>query len=132
MSIDLKKKYRTRNGRPVRLISDQGRQPYPFLGYVGDDFVPCAWSEEGRRMSYELRPSRLHDHDLIEAPGTLTGDLWLVFAVEGKGITNRGEILSCQHSEEAVREAMRYFITGGIRCGAQRVTLNVTEGEVTE
>lgn len=45
--IDITKKYKTRDGRPVELISDKGRGEYVFIGYIGDDNSPSTWQENG-------------------------------------------------------------------------------------
>jgi hypothetical protein len=45
--IDIKKKYKTRSGLDVLLISDQGRGSYPIVGYVGLATTVTTWTDTG-------------------------------------------------------------------------------------
>ena len=45
--IDLTKKYRTRSGKSVELISNNGRGDYPILGFIGEDTLIRSWTMEG-------------------------------------------------------------------------------------
>jgi len=46
--IDLTKKYRTRDGREVTLISDKGRGDFPIVGYLKGREAPAIWTQDGR------------------------------------------------------------------------------------
>ena len=63
MMIDINKKYRTRDGRPVELITTRGRDKWPVMGYIGDEDQVSLWSIDGSNNSY----SRLNVFDLVEA-----------------------------------------------------------------
>lgn len=48
MTISMDKKYRTRDGRDVRLLCVDGPCPkYPVVGYVEGGTSPMHWSERG-------------------------------------------------------------------------------------
>lgn len=59
--IDMNKKYRTRDGRPVEVISLAGRTPYPTIGYIGDEPSLTIWTEDGLWTGVEG-----HGNDLVE------------------------------------------------------------------
>lgn len=46
--IDLTKPMQTRDGQKVNLITTEGREEYPLVGYVGDGIIPTAWTKEGK------------------------------------------------------------------------------------
>jgi hypothetical protein len=46
--IDLTKKYRTKNGKDVELISDKGRGDYPIIGYFEGREALATWTQDGR------------------------------------------------------------------------------------
>jgi len=60
--IDITKTYTTRNGRPVRLISDKGAKEFPIVGIVDEGVSPRSWTAEG---SY-FGNGHHHHCDLIE------------------------------------------------------------------
>ena len=45
--IDYTKPVQTRDGRPVTILSTEGRGQYPVIGYVGKDTAMKKWSAEG-------------------------------------------------------------------------------------
>ena len=49
MMIDINKKYQTRGGRPVEIVTTRARNSpkRPVIGYVGDDVDFTFWSHEG-------------------------------------------------------------------------------------
>lgn len=58
--IDIKKKYKTRSGLDVRLVSDQGHLDFPIVGYIGNSIEPTCWDCDGS-FTYQK------DHcDLVE------------------------------------------------------------------
>lgn len=78
--IDITKKYKTRIGQTVRLISADGCQPFPVVGYVGWNTLPSCWTADGqfcRDILKEL-PDSL---DLVEVPEELSG--WVNVYGEG-------------------------------------------------
>ena len=44
MNIDINKKYQTRDGRPVELISNRGRTDYNIAGYIDDQQYITFWT----------------------------------------------------------------------------------------
>lgn len=60
--IEMGKKYRTRDGRAVRLLCvDRKHQTYPVVGLVGDPEILVAWTSNGL---YSIQEER--DCDLVE------------------------------------------------------------------
>lgn len=59
--IDIKKKYKTRSGFDVRLVSDQGHPDFPIVGYIRNSLEPSSWNQDGK-----YHKMRLHDYDLVE------------------------------------------------------------------
>jgi hypothetical protein len=45
--IDITKPVRTRNGTPVEIISDKGREPYTLVGYIGNGRELDEWAADG-------------------------------------------------------------------------------------
>ncbi|MCE5292953.1 MAG: hypothetical protein ABFC80_09315 [Coriobacteriales bacterium] len=63
--IDIDKKYQTRDGRKVRLISNNGTETYPIIGVIDNGGAPCSWTAEG----YALKGSSLMaNSDLVPVP----------------------------------------------------------------
>lgn len=60
--IDIKKKYKTRSGLDVRLVSDQGHPDWPIVGYVDNCREPVCWDSEGLYIG----TSEPDDFDLVE------------------------------------------------------------------
>ena len=69
MKIDIDKKYQTRSGLPVRLISNNGRKGYPILGVVtrpdGSETV-ADWTDEGEPFRWAA--PRNDGLDLVPIP----------------------------------------------------------------
>lgn len=63
MMIDINKKYQTRDGHPVELVTARGRGKWPVWGYIGDSTDLRGWNIDGNYDWYGLTPSKL---DLIE------------------------------------------------------------------
>ena len=61
--IDINKKYRTRDGRPVELITTSGRGARPVIGYIGGEEQASLWSING---AYGYLHTGVHVHDLVE------------------------------------------------------------------
>lgn len=47
-TLDLTKPVQTKAQRPVRILSTEGKEPYPIVGYIGDSPRPTAWTQEGK------------------------------------------------------------------------------------
>lgn len=60
--IDIKKKYKTRNGLPFYPVTDQGRGQYPIIGYIGDGESVKVWTRYGK---YSQAVDG-HQYDLVE------------------------------------------------------------------
>lgn len=54
--IDINKKYRTRDGRPVELLTTNARGAWPVIGYIEGDEQLRRWSLGG----YPKRPHATH------------------------------------------------------------------------
>ena len=56
--LDLTKPLQTRDGRPVTLITTQGREPWPLVGYVGSYQDIYKWEADGGQPTSSTPPSR--------------------------------------------------------------------------
>ena len=75
MTFDPSKPCKTKDGRFVEIITTDGREPYPIVGYVEDTLIPWLWYRTGKRS--DLSPE---DHDLINIPEPkLSGEVWVNF-----------------------------------------------------
>lgn len=45
--IDINKKYRTRDGRPVELLTTNARGAWPVIGHIGDENQVFRWAIDG-------------------------------------------------------------------------------------
>lgn len=77
MMIDINKKYRTRDGREVRIYATDGGGPQPVHGAIfGLNFWSTAnWSKNG---SYTVVYGQEHDNDLIEVRPRHKRTVWLI------------------------------------------------------
>lgn len=66
--IDINKKYQTRDGRPVELLTTSARGAWPVIGYIGDSGDLSRWSPDGTSYHYsctnalglvEVKPKRV-------------------------------------------------------------------------
>jgi hypothetical protein len=73
--IDITKKYKTRSGEAVRLVSDKGNGKFPFIGLTGDDSTPLSWTKEGY-WNADITPNYL---DLIEVKEPKVLKCWVNF-----------------------------------------------------
>jgi hypothetical protein len=65
--IDIDKKYQTRDGHAVRLISNNGTPEYPIIGVVDGIRRPMTWTPEGGYLDSAKSPCNL---DLMPVPLT--------------------------------------------------------------
>jgi hypothetical protein len=99
--IDLTKKYRTRDGREVTLISDKGRGRGIFLGYIGSSNIINSWTARGYRELTEFCRS---DTDLVEVKEPKLKKVWVVLFQRPSG-----ELFTTAHyCEESVEAQLNY------------------------
>ncbi len=108
--IDLKKKYKTRGGTEVTLVSTEGRAPYPVLGYVGTEILTTCWTKYGK---ISVSVSEL---DLVEVKEVKTTTGWMNFYPDGRHAVH----LTKEEADECA---------GGHRLACKEVTLTYVEGE---
>jgi hypothetical protein len=72
--IDIKKTYRTRDGREVRIYAVDGRKGEEVHGafLTKDGWVPCGWSESGLWCD-----GGIDNADLIEVKPRIKREVWL-------------------------------------------------------
>lgn len=109
--IDINKKYRTRDGREVRIYATDGGGPQPVHGAIsGLNFWSTAnWSKNG---SYTVVYGQEHDNDLIEVRPRHKRTVWL-------HVWENGTVCATEESY--------YVPTGRIAC--IKVELDFEEGE---
>lgn len=61
--ISMNKKYQTRDGRPVELVTTNGRGKWPVMGYIGANEFFTAWDLDGSHVGSGVTDSL----DLVEA-----------------------------------------------------------------
>jgi hypothetical protein len=76
--IDITKPVRTRDGTPVEIISDKGRDPYTLVGYIGNGRELDEWAADGAYLpgtksnndleNYEPEPVRWNCLDPLPEP----------------------------------------------------------------
>lgn len=66
--IDIRKTYKTRDGRPVELLTTNARGAWPVIGYIGDSEGLRRWSHDGTNYNFsrtdalalvEVKPKRV-------------------------------------------------------------------------
>ena len=113
--IDINKKYRTRDGREVRIYATDGGGPQPVHGAIsGLNFWSTAnWSKNG---SYTVVYGQEHDNDLIEVRQRHKRTVWLNFYDDGTQTSH--------HNLEEAKEER-----GEICIACVKVKLDFEEGE---
>ena len=109
--IDINKKYRTRDGREVRIYATDGGGPQPVHGAIsGLNFWSTAnWSKNG---SYTVVYGQEHDNALIEVRPRHKRTVW-------RHVWENGTVCATEESY--------YVPTGRIAC--IKVELDFEEGE---
>lgn len=79
--IEMVKQYRTRAGRPVRLLAVDSSWAF---GYVGS-MRPCMWNAETGKASDRFADLGGADADLIEVKPKITRTYWLVHGSDKYG-----------------------------------------------
>lgn len=64
--IDFTKPVQTRDGRPVEILSANGRGPKPIKGYVADNIDLCSWTTDGKIYQGDTMFER--GSDLVNVP----------------------------------------------------------------
>lgn len=75
--IDITKKYRTRDGREVRIYATDGADPYPVHGAIKNsdgEWCGSAWRVNG---DYKLNAPTFDDDDLIEVKPRIKREVWV-------------------------------------------------------
>jgi hypothetical protein len=68
--IDLKKKYKTRDGRSVTLYTVTGKPPYSVHGAIENE--SATWTDTGRTWNFNTG-SEYHQDDLLEVKPEIEG-----------------------------------------------------------
>jgi hypothetical protein len=92
----MNKKYKTRDGRDVRLLCIDGPGEYPVIGIINNEDLG-EWTSLGRY--FPQRPSE-HPSDLIEVPNTITKTFY-----RRKWFLNRKqELVRCEYPYYSSKE----------------------------
>jgi hypothetical protein len=77
--ININKKYRTRNGREVRIYAVDGDEPRPVHGAVKSQtgWIVSHWPKDGIQSSYE------GSNDLVEVKPRIKQTVWLALYPNG-------------------------------------------------
>lgn len=70
--ISMDKKYRTRDGREVRLLCVDGPELWPVCGLIDGDNMPSAWDLDGA-----FSTDGMHSDDLIECHEPDIRTIWV-------------------------------------------------------
>ena len=100
MTFDPTKPCMTRDGRPVALITTQGREPWPLVGYIGGDTYPSFWTVRG---DFEIEDDLSCPYDLINTPEPKrSGEVWVNVYLNGAVTWNsRADADKCAASRVA-------------------------------
>jgi hypothetical protein len=103
MKIDITKKYKTRDGKEVRLLSDQGVGGYPIIGIVGDSNE--SWTLEGKQFKQSDDPE---DLDLVEVKEPRVIEFWMNCYKDGM----LGVVYSTEETANLLHNTNRNRLTG--------------------
>ena len=74
----------TRDGRSVTLITANGREPEPLVGWIGNSYAPSSWLRDG---SYHQSKDR-SSFDLTNIPEPKrSGEVWVFGKRRGDAVT---------------------------------------------
>ena len=107
--IDIKKKYKTRNGHEVTLVTTEGRGPYPVIGYIGMGVLSTCWNKAGKAPWSS-------DLDLVEVKEVKTATGWVNVYSDGRHAAHPTKEEADDYAEEH-------------RLACKEVTFEYTEGE---
>lgn len=127
--IDMTKKYRTRDGRDVRILCVDGPGDYPVIGLVVDRLN--TWRQNGRILGIdEQRPL-----DLIEVVVVPDVVVWYAIYPNGFGTYAYTSIVGARASANAARQTPVGYAKVTINNGGQShtdVTVDVLPVDYTE
>ena len=86
MMIDINKKYRTRDGHPVELVTTSGRGKWPVWGYIGDDTNIMRWTIDGSDGHTTGTTRSSVKNDLVEVKPKRV--LWLNVYSDGDSVSH--------------------------------------------
>lgn len=112
--VSLDKKYKTRDGRDVRLYAVDGNTPFTVHGSVNR--VVKSWTSTGK-----FWPARDSNADLIEQPETFTRTVWVNVYPSNSLLQNEG-------TTRCTKERADQF-GGNKRIACVQVTITGTVGE---
>jgi hypothetical protein len=100
--IDINKKYRTRDGREVRIYAMDGYVPYSVHGAVltEEGWFPRCWTEQGELSHARLAHSA---HDIIEVRPRHKVSVW----INTYGATVSGGLYSTRESADEAAVSRR-------------------------
>ncbi len=117
MIVEMGKKYKTRDGREVRIYATDGYGVHPIHGSIrarsGDGWIACMWSLSG---AWCLN-SEEHDNDLIEVKPRIQREVWLNVYPSG--------IQHCTHDTKELAD--KNCCSDRIAC--VKITIDCEEGE---
>jgi hypothetical protein len=119
--IELGKKYKTRDGREVRIYAVDGGGQFPVHGAVnfsGTAWTPNEWSETGSHLGDP--EFRIHDLDLIEVRPRIRREVWLNVFRHDDG---------AEFFEACESKANADLIAGDARIACVKVVIDCEEGE---
>jgi hypothetical protein len=93
--IDITKPVRTREGTPVEIISDKGREPYTLVGYIGNGRELDEWAADGAYLTGTKSNNDLENYEPEPKPEEWAAEK-AAFAA-GKKIQYRGSESSMWH-----------------------------------
>jgi hypothetical protein len=78
-NIDFSKPLQTTDGDPVTILSTNGREPFPIVGYIGASNTPATWTSTGK---FSLIEDAVPGRDLVNA----TEKRYVVMFRSGNGV----------------------------------------------
>lgn len=87
MSIDFTKPLQTRDGKKVRLLCTDAREPYPVIALIEETKLPGCFTSDGR----DTRGSE-SSWDLINVPEEVMVDRWMNVYPESAFVYNTKEL----------------------------------------
>lgn len=108
MTISMDKKYRTRDGRDVRLLCVDGPKDYPVIGVVEGDNCPSSWTASGKIVEHQDRMA-----DLIEYHEPDIRTIWVNVYEDGHVVHDTEESAREDASDDAI--AIAQPVTFGVK-----------------
>lgn len=106
MALDRNRPVQTRCGKPVRILTwTEGAEPYPIVGFIGDNKAPDVWTADGK---FDEDQTYEHRYDLVNDPPKKTVT-WHRCCAEGGGYIGRSF-----DSSDAARDAISSVTLAGL------------------